>query len=149
MTTTPQNISIQQIEYNSDLYKKSLEFRYKILREPLGLNWRAKDLNGEGKQIHIVALTQNKIVGTVVLKPISETRVKLRQMAVDPDLQGGGVGKKLVIFAEEVAREKDYQTIEMIARMSALGFYEKLGYKSEGDEFEEVTVRSINMAKNL
>ena len=70
-------------------------------------------------------------------------------MAVDESLQGNGIGKKLVLFAENLSKSKGFQEIEMIARMSALDFYKKLGYKTEGDEFEEVTVRSINMIKNF
>lgn len=68
-------------------------------------------------------------------------------MAVDESMQGLGLGKKLIIFAEQLAQGKNFKKIEMIARISALGFYEKLGYKTIGEEFEEVTVRSINMVK--
>ncbi len=142
-------MEIQEIPYSSELYKKSLDFRFKILRKPLGLEWSLKDLADENKQIHIVAIRDGEIFGTVVLKPVSEFRMKLRQMAVDEVLQGSGVGRKLVQFGEKLAQEKGFREIEMVARVSALGFYEKLGYKSEGEEFEEVTVRSINMVKNL
>ena len=142
-------LTIQPVIFDSDLYQKSLDLRYKILREPLGLIWSKKDLDSEESQFHISAICDQKIVGTVVLKPVSKTRIKLRQMAVDNHLQGSGIGKKLVLFAENLAKSKDFQEIEMIARMSALDFYKKLGYKTEGEEFEEVTVRSINMIKNL
>jgi predicted GNAT family N-acyltransferase len=37
----------------------------------------------------------------------------------------------------------------MHARKSALGFYEKLGYTPEGDEFEEVTIPHYLMRKKL
>ncbi len=119
------------------------------MREPLGLIWSKKDLDGEESQFHILAMSDQKIVGTVVLKPVSKTRIKLRQMAVDSHLQGNGIGKKLVLFAENLAKSKGFQEVEMIARMSALNFYKKLGYKTEGEEFEEIMVRSINMIKNL
>jgi RimJ/RimL family protein N-acetyltransferase/predicted GNAT family N-acyltransferase len=142
-------IAIQVIDFDSDLYQKSLDFRYKILREPLGLIWSKKDLDGEESQSHISAICNQKIVGTVVLKSVSKTRIKLRQMAVDSHLQGNGIGKKLVLFAESLAKSQGFQEVEMIARISALDFYKKLGYKTEGEEFEEVTVRSINMIKNL
>jgi len=143
------NIIIKQIEYNSESYKLALDLRFKILREPLGLALSKQDLDGEDQQIHIVAIAQNEIVGTIVLKPITRIRIKLRQMAVSHKLQGQGIGKKLVVFAEELAKSQDYKIIEMIARLSALKFYQKLGYKTEGEEFEEVTVRSINMAKTI
>jgi predicted kinase/N-acetylglutamate synthase-like GNAT family acetyltransferase len=149
LQTDSTNLTIQTISFGSDLYQKSLDFRYKILREPLRLSWSKKDLDGEESQFHISAICEQKIVGTVVLKPVSKTRIKLRQMAVDESLQGNGIGKKLVLFAENLSKSKGFQEIEMIARMSALDFYKKLGYKTEGDEFEEVTVRSINMIKNF
>lgn len=142
-------ITIQTVSFGSDLYQKSLDFRYKILREPLGLSWSEKDLDCEESQFHILAICNHAVVGTVVLKPVSESRVKLRQMAVDESFQGSGIGKKLVLFAENLARSRDFKEIEMIARMSALDFYKKLGYKTEGGEFEEVTIRSINMIKNF
>jgi N-acetylglutamate synthase-like GNAT family acetyltransferase len=140
---------IQKINYDSDLYQKSLDFRFEILRKPLGLLWSKKDLDGEESQFHIVAISKQKIVGTVVLKPISKTKIKLRQMAVDSALQGNGIGKKLVLFAENLAKSEGFREIEMIARISALDFYKKLGYETAGNEFEEVTVRSINMTKNF
>jgi predicted GNAT family N-acyltransferase len=37
----------------------------------------------------------------------------------------------------------------MHARKSAVGFYEKLGYKIVGDEFEEVTIPHFEMQKTL
>jgi predicted GNAT family N-acyltransferase len=37
----------------------------------------------------------------------------------------------------------------MHARKTALGFYEKLGYKAQGEEFEEVTIAHYVMEKAL
>jgi predicted GNAT family N-acyltransferase len=37
----------------------------------------------------------------------------------------------------------------MHARTTAVGFYEKLGYKRMGDEFEEVTISHYVMEKDL
>jgi predicted GNAT family N-acyltransferase len=37
----------------------------------------------------------------------------------------------------------------MHARKNAIGFYEKMGYKSSGQEFEEVTIPHFVMEKAL
>jgi predicted GNAT family N-acyltransferase len=37
----------------------------------------------------------------------------------------------------------------MHARKHAIGFYEKMGYKVKGDEFEEVTIPHFLMEKHL
>jgi predicted GNAT family N-acyltransferase len=130
------------------LYAASQYFRNQILREPLGLKLNEKDLEGEEKQIHIAAIDENeKIVGTVLLKPIGKTLIKLRQMAVIDALQGKGVGKKLILFAESLANSRGYQTIELHARVSAQTFYTKLGYQAEGPVFIEASVPTIRMTK--
>lgn len=143
-------LTIQTIEYDSALYKQALDFRFKLLRKPLGLQWSTRDLEGEGLQIHIAAICNDKVVGTLVLKPISQTKIKLRQMAVDEDLQGSGVGRKLIQFAENLAKTKSFEEMEInAARKPVVGFYEKLGYKTVGEEFEAVTLKCINMLKVL
>jgi predicted GNAT family N-acyltransferase len=52
-------------------------------------------------------------------------------------------------FAETVARDKGYKKVMMHARKNAMGFYEKLGYKATGNEFEEVTLPHYVMEKRL
>ena len=60
---------------------------------PLGLRLSEEDVQDEDQQIHIAALDEDgSIVGTVLLKPLSQSRVKLRQMAVSPSLRRSGIG---------------------------------------------------------
>lgn len=61
---------------------------------------------------------------------------QLRGMAVLEEYQGKGVGKILLTFAENLAKEKDTQTLWMNARVSALDFYRNSGYKILGEVFE-------------
>lgn len=77
------------------------------------------------------------------------TTVRLRQMAVINDLQGKGIGKALMQFAENLARDRGYKKISMHARKNATGFYEKMGYVKVGNEFEEITIPHYLMQKKL
>ena len=70
-------------------------------------------------------------------------------MAVLNDLQGKGIGKALMQFAENLARDRGYKKITMHARQNALGFYEKMGYKKVGKEFQEITIPHFVMEKEL
>lgn len=70
-------------------------------------------------------------------------------MAVQNNLQGKGIGASIMSFAENLARDKGYQKIVMHARDTAIGFYEKLGYKVKGDGFIEVNVPHHVMEKEL
>lgn len=138
---------IQEVPYGSALYRLTLAFREEYLRRPLGLTNSDADLHAEDRQIHIAAVDSSEIVGTIVLKPISPQLVKLRQMAVAGSRRGSGLGAELVRFAEDLAWDRGYEAIEMAARVSATGFYEKLGYRAEGDEFLEITIPHIRMVK--
>ena len=75
--------------------------------------------------------------------------VRLRQMAVLNNLNGKGIGRSLMQFAENIARDRGFRKITMHARKSAIGFYEKLGYQVTGDEFNEVTIPHHIMEKPL
>lgn len=147
-------MDIKEIAYGSELYESTKRFREEVLRRPLGLDLTAEDVEGESEQIHIAALENDGtgasiVVGTVLLVPLSAGRVKLRQMGISPDLQGTGSGRKVVEFAEALARQKQFQIMEMHARVYAQGFYEKLGYRTEGEQFIEVTIPTIKMTKVL
>ena len=54
-----------------------------------------------------------------------------------------------MIFAENIARDLGYRKLCMHARKTARGFYEKLGYMVNGDEFMEVTIPHYTMEKAL
>ena len=71
------------------------------------------------------------------------------QVAVDVVHQGEGIGRKLIEYAESVAKEIGYERLVMHAMLSVVGFYEKLGFKQDGDLFEEKGVRFIRMVKKL
>ena len=70
-------------------------------------------------------------------------------MAVQNNLQGKGIGASLMNFAENVARDQGYKKLIMHARKTAIGFYEKLGYKVSGDEFIELSIPHYIMEKKL
>jgi GNAT superfamily N-acetyltransferase len=64
-------------------------------------------------------------------------------------MQGKGVGRALMIFAENIARDLGYRRLCMHARSTAVGFYQKLGYRTAGNEFTEVTIPHYVMEKDL
>lgn len=140
---------LREVAFGSELYDQTACFRDLHLRRPLGMVLAADEVAGEDHQIHIAALQEDHVVGTVVLKPLSATQVKLRQMAVAPALRGTGLGRTLIHAAERVARERGFDTIEMSARRSATGFYEKLGYNAVGAEFREVGLPHITLTRSL
>ena len=141
------------IEYGSCDYHTMTDLRNEVLRKPLGLTFSAEQLQKEINDIFIAGFTQKDdreiLAGCCILTPVSENTVQLRQMAVSPRLQGKGIGREIVIFAEQYARSNGFDELTMHARKEATGFYQKLGYKICGEEFTEVGIPHYEMRKKL
>ncbi len=120
-----------------------------ILRRPLGLSFRPEDLAREGDDILLGAFDEERLLACCILTREDADTCRLRQMAVVNSLQGKGLGASLLHFAENVARDKGFRNLAMHARKSAVGFYQKQGYRVTGDEFEEVTIPHQRMYKAL
>lgn len=130
-------------------YKPLLDFRNRLLRVPIGLNLFEEDLSDDERDIIIIATDGGELQGCVMLHPLSEDKVKLRQMAVEESLQGKGIGRLLVRSAERAANDAGYRRIVLHARDTAKGFYEKLGYTQTEGTFTEVGIPHIAMEKTL
>jgi predicted GNAT family N-acyltransferase len=142
-------MALKIIEHNSPEYKKMVALRYDILRKPLGLEFSEEELAKEANDILIGAFDDDRLLACCMLTAVNREKCRLRQMAVHNSLQGKGIGATMMNFAENVARDRGYKEITMHARKTAVGFYEKLGYKISGDEFEEVTIPHFEMSKRL
>jgi predicted N-acetyltransferase YhbS len=132
-----------------DRYKEALELRIKVLRAPLGLVYTPEQLAEEATDIHVVAIDEGKVVGTILLRHINEQVIKMRQFAVAPDRQRQGIGSEIVAYCEDYALENGYNTIELHARESAVPFYQPLEYEKVGERFTEVTIPHFKMVKHL
>jgi predicted GNAT family N-acyltransferase len=120
-----------------------------MLRKPLGLTFTKEDLESEKNDILIGFFDDEKLEGCCILTKEDQKTVRLRQMAVLSGLQGKGIGRVIMSFAENIARDLRFKRLNMHARKTAIGFYEKLGYHVEGPEFEEVTIPHVEMVKEL
>lgn len=137
------------IDYGTADYKKMVDLRYSILRKPLGLEFLEEELIKEKDDMLIGAFEEDDMLGCCMLTKTEKDTVRLRQMAVKAGLQGKGIGRVLMQFAENLARDRGHKKLTMHARKSAIGFYEKQGYKVVGEEFDEVTIPHYIMEKDL
>ncbi len=140
---------IKQIDYGTEEYQQMLRLRHELLRKPLNLTFEAEELDKERNDILIGAFEEERMLGCCLLTRKDEQCVRLRQMAVQNNLQGKGIGAAMLNFAENVARDMRYKKIMMHARLTAIGFYEKVGYKIVGDQFLELSIPHRIMEKNL
>jgi GNAT superfamily N-acetyltransferase len=142
-------MALKIIDHGTKEYQQMVKLRDDMLRRPLGLTFTPDELNEEKDNMLIGAFEEDSLLGCCMLVEERPGVIRLRQMAVLNDLQGKGIGRALMQFAENLARDHGYKVLTMHARKNATGFYEKMGYKISGDEFEEVTIPHYVMEKQL
>ena len=142
-------MALKILDHGSVEYRQMVKLRDDMLRKPLGLGFTPQELDNEKDNMLIGAFEDEDMLGCCMLVEENPDTVRLRQMAVLNDLQGKGIGRALMNFAENLARDRGYKTLSMHARKNAVGFYEKMGYKIASDEFTEVTIPHYVMEKRL
>jgi N-acetylglutamate synthase-like GNAT family acetyltransferase len=142
-------MALKQIYHASPEYEQMVKLRHEIMRKPLGLQFSEEELKREKDDILIGAFDDDELIGCCILTKISNHCTRLRQMAVQKNKQGMGIGESIMAFAENLARDKGYKFLMMHARDTAVGFYEKNGYKIKGDVFIELNIKHHIMEKKL
>lgn len=101
-----------------------------------------RDLDPETK--HFAAFDGPKIVGIVTAyrsappeDPNLTASWQFRGMATAPEVRGAGVGKRLIEQCVETSVREGSKLLWCDARISAMGFYEKLGFEAVGEPFEK------------
>ena len=98
--------------------------------------------------IHLVALRGEDVVGTLRIV-VSGGHAKIGRMAVLAAERKSGVGTQLMERAAEVARGMNVREISLHAQLTAKEFYARLGYREEGDVFEEAGIAHVSMRKTI
>ena len=142
-------MALKQIDHGTKEYQQMVQLRNEVLRQPLGLSFSQDELAQEKDEILIGAFEDDKMLACCMLSKAENKCLRLRQMAVQNNLQGKGIGASMLYFAETLSRDKGYKKLIMHARETAVGFYEKLGYNVVGDKFTEVTIPHYVMEKRL
>jgi hypothetical protein len=91
---------------------------------------------------HVIARdARNAPIGTGRLTP----QQKIGRMAVLPQWRGRGVGDALLHALIERAQQLGWNEVSLNSQVSAIGFYEKHGFVSYGEQFEEAGIQHRSM----
>jgi len=115
------------------------------------------------RSVCFVAELDGRIVGTINYHPREKARgcpwyerpevAKLSQMGVEPELQGHGLGRLLMDYAEAAARTDGAQELAMDTAESAhhlIEWYTRRGYRFiEYIQWDVTNYRSVVMSKTL
>ena len=141
-------MDFKEIVFGTGEYRLECELRNDVLRKPLGLSLTVEELAKEEDHLHFGLFEPDgNLVACVVAVRLSPTDARIRQMAVRPIHQRRGLGKRIINELEADLRSRGFTNLDLHARVSAVGFYKKLGYTVSGDEFIDVTIAHFRMVK--
>lgn len=150
---------IRRITTDDPLYEQERALREEVLLRPLGLDLAKFDEAFPGVEArfeHFVAVAEHqkgpRVIGCAALlvnEPESGVG-QLMQMAVDPQRQGEGIGRRLVAGVEARAFGPSpvghgLGRLCCHSRVEAAAFYESLGWRREGEVFEEVGIPHVTL----
>ncbi|UOQ53517.1 GNAT family N-acetyltransferase [Hymenobacter cellulosivorans] len=107
------------------------QLRYQVLRQPWNQppgSERADDDEAPTTIHALFATDEGHVAGVGRLHPSGPHQAQVRYMAVDPALQGQGIGQQVLKYLEEAARQQGQTECILHARQQAVPFYERLGY---------------------
>ena len=105
-----------------------------------------KDQNNIG----VVAQDLNKVVGYGFFNAVDK---ELKALYLLPEYIKQGVGKKILLRLEEMAKEKNINKLTLKSTINAVNFYQSFGYKKiKEDKFpinEKIFLDCVSMEKEL
>jgi predicted GNAT family N-acyltransferase len=99
--------------------------------------------------IHALAYWNGLCVGTARIVNLGGKAMQIGRMAVLSKYRRNGIGRRILEELIMLAKTQGAASIILHAQMSALPFYEKLGYIPEGPEYEEAGITHRNMILTL
>lgn len=142
-------IEIRTIKYGTNEYEESIDLRNELFRKPWGLDIRDEDLSQDENMLMFGAYDGDTLIGTIFLAHGEKNIGIIKSVTVDKKYQGTGLGRYLMNYIEDVAREKGYKEAKLMGRVSVQVFYEKLGYKVISEPYDYKTIPHVDMIKKL
>lgn len=134
----PVNLKIQEIAA-----EETYPIRQIVLRPGKSLEEVAFPGDTDVSSFHLGAFANGKLIGATSFMKNSHSafpnplQFQMRGMAILPEAQGMGIGKKLLLRGEKIFNQReDTELLWFNARSTAVQFYEKFGYVTHGDFFE-------------
>lgn len=137
-----------RFQVNASLTPDAARIREEVFMKEQGFVEEFDDIDGISR--HVVLYDGEEAVGVCRLfRGETDGVFVVGRLAVMPRVRGMGLGARVLAEAERLARESGGARVELDAQTRARGFYERLGYRAEGDEFLEEYCPHIRMWKAL
>ena len=109
--------------------------RFSVLREPWNQPVGSEVLADEDQAIHAIAVENGEVLGVARMHESAEKQGQVRCVATATKAQGKGIGKAIMAYLEEKAKQKGWGEIVLEARENAVPFYQAIGYSIVAESY--------------
>ncbi|UAJ13352.1 GNAT family N-acetyltransferase [Aquirufa lenticrescens] len=127
-------LEIKSPQTDSD-WKAYYALRFSVLREPWNQPLGSEVLADEDKAIHAIAVENEEVLGVARMHESAEKQGQVRCVATATEAQGKGIGKAIMAYLEEKAKQKGWTEIVLEARENAVAFYQAIGYSIVAESY--------------
>lgn len=127
--------TVELIGYNSREYHQACQLRYELFFAENNLPWEVVLDKRHQDYFHAAIVVRGLVVAYGQLVPQSDRLYQICQMVVHPNYQRQNLGSKILSTLIEIGKREGAIALILDARLTAVGFYEKLGFKPYGTPF--------------
>lgn len=138
--------SLSLIEYNSREYEQACQLRYKLFFAEHNLPRKVVRDKRQAEYFHAAILVHNCVVAYGQLVPQQNQIYQICQMVVEPSYQRKNLGSKILSALIAIAIQEQAIAVTLNARVAAVGFYQKLGFQTNGEQFPSKTTGVIHVS---
>lgn len=135
------SIEIQKVNTN-----QILDIRHRVLWPDRSPDFVKVDEDDSG--FHFGLYFNQKLVSVISLFAVGDS-IRFRKFATLPEFQGKGLGSRLLEHAIDFAIQNQYASIWCDARTSALGFYERFGFRKFSAPFFKEHIEYYKIERKL
>lgn len=98
--------------------------------------------------IHALAFDDEQCIGTgrlIFFKDGQDKKAQIGRMAVLAKHRGQGIGQHILQRLVDLAKSQGSKEVLLHSQVSAIPFYEKLGFQAYGDVYDEAGIAHRNM----
>ena len=136
---------IRVVRFDEDAGESIQKIRFLVFTREQQVD-PALDLDGRDPEaVHVLAVKDGEPVGTGRMLDDGH----IGRVAVLKEARGRGIGKQMILALIREAGTRGMSRVFLGAQKQAVGFYEKLGFRSFGLPYEEAGIIHIHMEKLL
>lgn len=139
-------VTVQIVEYGAEEFGQVREVRNEVFVKELGVDPVREFDEMDTIAVHFLARLDGAPVGTARLYGDGTTS-RIGRVGVLRAFRNQGVGEAMMNRAMDEAFDQGFTEIILHSQTAVAGFYEALGFVSEGDEFMEENIPHVYMRR--